>query len=86
MKGKLVKGGYIFINIFIALFCVLGHIDSNKHIYRIFYFLLYCLSRYAKNPMSNGQWATIGQTRIRYKYRTQRKEKWPLIWLIWGKL
>ena len=37
MKGKLVKGGYIFINICIALFCVLGHIDSNKHIHRIFY-------------------------------------------------
>ena len=54
MNGKLVKGGYIFINICIALFCVLGHIDSNKHIHRIFYIFLYFLSEYAKNP---GGWA-----------------------------
>ena len=37
MRGKLGQGGYIFKNIFIALFCVLGHIDSHKNIHRIFY-------------------------------------------------
>ena len=37
MKGTLGKGGYIFKNICNALFCVLGPIESNKHIQRIFY-------------------------------------------------
>ena len=47
-------GVYIVINIFIALFCVLGHIDSQKYFYRIFYIFLYFISEYAKNP---GGWA-----------------------------
>ena len=50
MIGKLGQGGYIFKNICIALFCVLGHIDSHKHIHRIFKYFLYFLSEYAKNP------------------------------------
>ena len=37
MIGKLGQGGYIIKNVFIALFCVLGHIDAHKHIHRIFY-------------------------------------------------
>jgi hypothetical protein len=37
MIGKLGQGGYIFKNICIVLFCVLGQIDSTKHILRIFY-------------------------------------------------
>ena len=43
MRQKLGQGGYRVKNIFIALFCVLGHIDSNKHIHRIFYifYILY---------------------------------------------
>ena len=49
MIGKMGQGGYIFKNICIALFCVLGHIESNKHIHRIFYIFLYLLSKYAKN-------------------------------------
>ena len=48
------QGGYKVKNIIIALFCVLGHIDSNKHIYGIFYMFLYFISKYAKNP---GRWA-----------------------------
>ena len=43
MIGKLGQGGYIFKNIFIALFCVLGHIDSHTNIHRIFdiFYILY---------------------------------------------
>ena len=43
MGQKLGQGGYIVKNIFIALFCVLGHIDSHKHNHRIFYifYILY---------------------------------------------
>ena len=37
MRQKLGQGGHIVKNICIALFCVLGHIDSHKHIHRIFY-------------------------------------------------
>ena len=49
MKGKLGHGGSIFKYICIALFCVLGHIDSNKHIHRTFFISIF-LSEYAKNP------------------------------------
>ena len=52
--GKLGQGGYIFINICIALFCVLGHIDSNKHIQRIFYIFLYLLSEESKLRIQGG--------------------------------
>jgi hypothetical protein len=37
MLGNLGQEGYILKNICIGLFCVLGHIDSNKHFQRIFY-------------------------------------------------
>ena len=39
MRQKLGQGGYRVKNIFIALFRVLGHIDSSKHIHQIFYIL-----------------------------------------------
>ena len=43
MRRILGQGGYIVKNIFIALFYVLGHIDSRKHIHRISYifYILY---------------------------------------------
>ena len=50
MIGNLGQGGYIFKNICIGLLYVLGHIDSNKHIHRIFSIFLYFWSEYAKNP------------------------------------
>ena len=50
MRRKLGQGGYIVKNICIALFYVLGHIDSHKHIQIIFHIFLYFISEYAKNP------------------------------------
>ena len=43
MRQKLGQGGYRVKNIFIALFCVLGHIDSNKYILNIlnFFYISY---------------------------------------------
>jgi predicted glycoside hydrolase/deacetylase ChbG (UPF0249 family) len=49
MIGKLGQGGYIFENICIALFRVLGHIDSHKHIHRIFDIFKKFLSEYAES-------------------------------------
>ena len=48
---KIKSRGITYSKIFlIVLLCVLGHINSNKNIHRIFYIFLYFPPKYAKNP------------------------------------
>ena len=62
MREKLSQGGYIFKNIFIALFCVLGHIDSHT----IFYILYPDMVRFQGGEHCKQQnisvWPTVEYT------------------------